>query len=263
MNDAAPVAWRDWLRSFREQFIAKHGWSGKGAKLRIRDAWAVVRDGRAHLLTKTDQRPVGAVPVFEILTPGGWKLPIQIRERLTGWVTKAMSSERPPRDIVLGWLDSANSADGPDESDEIERKRHSAAFWARRLLAICEHESLSEVAGTDIFWNAVLCALQAGRRLTILELYRNPELLAGLTKAQAFQSGRSPDELTRLLEASYLELRTARGRDPKPGEVAKLAGGRWDELDERWEFDDLDGLPSLTHGALRDRLDKIRAKHSP
>jgi hypothetical protein len=163
---------------------------------------------------------------------------------------------------VLGLLSHVEHANGPDKGDEIKKKRHNAAFWAWQLLDACEDKTLAGVIESDVFWQALLCAFQAGRRHTILELYQNPQLFENLTKAQAFQSGRSPDELTRRLEASYLQLHAERGDDPKPGEVAEAAGGVWSEIDDRWEFDDLADLPSLNHGALRDRLDKIRAKHS-
>lgn len=129
MSDNSPDAWREWLCTFRKGFVAAQGWTKKDAKRYLRDGWVVVRDGQVHALTEGSQRPADAVPVFRVLTPGGRKLPIQICERLTGLVEKATSSQRSPRDIVLGLLDSANYADGPDESDEIERKRHAAAFW--------------------------------------------------------------------------------------------------------------------------------------
>ena len=262
MSDITPDAWRDWLRSFREQFIAAQGWTEKEAKLRIRDGWVCVRDGRVRVLSNDGQLPADAVPVFLMLTPGGWKLPIQTCERLTGLVAKAMSSQRSPRDIVLGLLDLANHADGPNESDEIKQKRHKASFWVWQLLDACEDGTLAGVIRTDVFWQAVLYALEAGRWLTILELYQNPQLLAGLIKAQSFQNGRTPDELTQQLEASYLKQRAERGRDPKPREVAEAAGGVWNQYDDCWEFDDLDGLPSVSSGALYDRLDKIRRKRS-
>ena len=80
MSNTPPASWSDWIHAFRERFIAKQGWTEKEAKLRIRDAWAVVRDGRIHVLTEGDQRPVDAVPVFRTLTAGRWKLPIEIHE---------------------------------------------------------------------------------------------------------------------------------------------------------------------------------------
>jgi hypothetical protein len=127
MSDLSPEAWGEWLRAFRKQFITAQGWTEKEAKLRIHDGWAVVRDGRVHVLDDDSQRPGDAVPVFRVLTPGGWLPPIEICECLTGLVSKAMSSTRSPRDIVLGLLDRANHADGPDESSEIKQKRDKAA----------------------------------------------------------------------------------------------------------------------------------------
>ena len=115
MNDTRE-AWNEWLNSFRERFIAEKGWTAKDAKRCLLDGWVVVRDGRAHALTEGSQRPADAVPVFEMLTPGGWKPPIQIIDRLTDLIAKAMSSQRSPRVIVLGLLDLANHADGPDVS---------------------------------------------------------------------------------------------------------------------------------------------------
>jgi hypothetical protein len=88
MSDT-PEAWGDWLRSFRERFIAKQGWTNKEAKLRIRDGWACVRDGRVHVMDGDDQRPAGAVPVFQMLTLGGWKLAIRLEERLSGSQTSS------------------------------------------------------------------------------------------------------------------------------------------------------------------------------
>ena len=95
--------------------------------------------------------------------------------------------------------------------------------------------------GSDVFWQVVLCAFQAGYRHAILDRYRDPQLLADLVKAQAFQCGRSPDELSRRLEASYLERRAVLG--------ALLAHARWQRQPVAygairccWEFDDVDGL---------------------
>jgi hypothetical protein len=252
-----PDIWIEWLAGYRESFIAKQGWAPKEAQRRIRDASVCVRDGRVYVLADDSQRPEGAVPVFLILTPGGWKLPIRILERLTGLVEKAMSSNRSPRDIVLGLLDLANHAGGQEESDEIKKNRHAAAFWAWQLLDACEDGTLAGVIGSDAFWQAVLYALQAGRRHAILELYQNPQLFDDLTKAQAFQSGRSPDELTRRLEARWLDLRAERGRPPKSREVAEAAGGVWSEIDACWQF----GERSISHGALCDRLKDIRHRH--
>lgn len=161
MSDT-PEAWGDWLRSFREQFIAAEGWDVKEAKRCIRDQWVVVRGVHLHGLPGGDQRPADAILIFEVLTSGGWKRPIRIVERLTGLVTKAMTSQRAPRDIVIGLLSQIEHAEGPDESDEVLRQRHTAALWARQLLALCEHEAFSEVAGTDIFWSLLIYAIQTG-----------------------------------------------------------------------------------------------------
>ena len=257
-EDNSPDVWRDWLHSFREQLIAAQGWTEKEAKLRIRDAWACVRDGRVHFLANDGQLPADAVPVFQTLTPGGWKPPIEILDRLTGLITMAMSSQRSPRDIVLGLLDLANHADGPDESDEIKQKRHNAAYWGHQLLDACEDEALTGVVETDVFWQALLYAFQAGGRHTILALCRDPQLLSDLIKAQAFRSGRNPDALTQRLEASYLALRRERGRLPKPGAVAKAAGGKWLRGNDCWQF----GTQLIGTEALYSRLKDIRQRHS-
>ena len=262
MSNALPENWRDWLADLRQRIITAKGWSEKEAKLRIRDAWAVVRDGQVHVLTKDSQRPANAVPVFETLEPGGWKLPIRIWERLTGLVGKAMTSDRSPRDIVLGLLSQVEHPDGQDESDEIKQKRHSAAFWGYQLLDACGDKALAGVIENDALWQAILAALQAGYRHAVLELYRDPQLLADLVKAQAFQSGRKPDELSRCLEASWLDQRAVLGRDPTPREVAEAAGGVWSEIDDFWEFDDLKSLPSIPNGVLYDRIERIRRRYS-
>ena len=114
----------------------------------------------------------------------------------------------------MGLLRRVEHADGKDESDEIKQKRHCAAFWVHQLLDACEDKALAVVTESDVFWQVPLSAYQAGYRHAILDLYRDPQLLADLVKAQAFQSGRSADELTRRLEASWLELRIERGRHP-------------------------------------------------
>jgi hypothetical protein len=261
MSAIPPDIWIEWLAAYRESFIAKQGWAPKEAQGRIRDASVCVRDGRVYVLADDSQQPEGAVPVFLILTPGGWKLPIRILDRFTGLVAKAMSSQRSPRDIVLGLLDSANHAGGQEESDENKKNRHSAAFWSHQLLDACEDETLSGIVESDVFWQVPLSAYQAGYRQAILDLYRDPQLLADLVKVQAFQCGRSPDELTRFLEERFLELLAERGRPPKPREVAEAAGGRWDELDDRWQFDDISSLPSVSHRGLCERLKVIRRKH--
>jgi hypothetical protein len=61
----------------------------------------------------------------------GWTRKDAKRYLRDGWVVCAMAilSRRSPRDIVLGLLSQVEHADGPDESDEIKRKRHAAAFW--------------------------------------------------------------------------------------------------------------------------------------
>lgn len=151
-------AWRDWLSAFRARYIEEQGWSEKEAKWRIRDAWAVVRGAHLHVLTGGDQRPVDAIPIFEVLTLGGFEPPIGIVERLTGLVSKAMTSQRAPRDIVMGILEQALHTEGKDESEETTRYRHTAALWVERLLAVCEHEELSGVAGSDVFWSTLLAA---------------------------------------------------------------------------------------------------------
>jgi hypothetical protein len=107
-----PDIWIEWLAAYRESFIAKKGWAPKEAQRRIRDASVCVRDGRVHILDSDSQRPAGAVPVFLMLTPGGWKLPIRILDRLTGLVAKAMSSQRSPRNIVLGLLSQMSTPMG-------------------------------------------------------------------------------------------------------------------------------------------------------
>ena len=163
---------------------------------------------------------------------------------------------------MLGLLSQVEHTDGPERIRRDQTEASRAAFWGYQLLDACEDETLAGVIGSNAFWQALLYAFLAGRRHTILELYRDPQLFDDLIKAQAFQSGRSPDELTRQLEASWLELRTELGRHPKPREVAEAAGGVWSEIDDCWQFDHLDGLPSVPSGALYDRLDKIRRKHS-
>ena len=78
-------AWRDWLSTFRARYIEEQGWSEKEAKWCIRDAWAVVRGAHLHVLTGSDQRPADAIPIFEVLTLGGFQPPIEIVERLRDW----------------------------------------------------------------------------------------------------------------------------------------------------------------------------------
>ena len=75
--------------------------------------------------------------------------------------------------------------------------------WPIEQRDACEDKALADVVDTDPFWQVPLSAFQAGYRHATLGLYRNPQLLADLVKAQAFQSGRRPDELTRRLEASW------------------------------------------------------------
>jgi hypothetical protein len=253
--------YKHWLADFRQRFIKAKGWDEKEAKRRTKDAWACVLDGRIVELPRGEKLPADAVPIFLIKTPGSWKPPIEIEERLTGLVTRALTSERSPRDILLGLLAKIEHPEGEDESEEIKQKRDSAAFWAEQLLDACKDPALAEAVKSDPFWQALISAFQAGRRLTVLELYQTPQILADLIKAQAFQAGRSPDEMTKRLDSSFLELRAALGRAPKPREVAELAGGVWSKVESCWEFDDLVGKPSISHGALCDRLKDIRRKH--
>ena len=260
--DSNQKQWAEWLADFRQRLIKERGWTEKEAKLRIRDAWVIVRDGRIHVLTKDAQRPADAVPIFEVRTPSGWKRPIEITDRLTGLIGKAMTSQRSPRDIVLGLLDLANHAEGQDESAEIKQKRDKAAFWICQLLDACEDKGLAGVVGSNVFWQVPMSAFQAGYHHAILNRYRDQELLADLIKAQAFQGGRGPDELSRCLEASWVERQAVLKRDPTPQEVFKAAGGVWSPIDDCWDFEGLKAMPSIPTGALYDRLDKIRRKYS-
>jgi hypothetical protein len=260
MNAPADQPWNEWLAELKQQVIKANKWTDKEAKLRIRDAWGVVRDGRLLVLAGGDQRPADAIPIFETLTFGGFHPPIQIVERLTGLVSKALTSQRTPRDIVIGLLSHIEHAEGPGESDEVLKQRHTAALWARRLLTLCEHEAFSAVAGTDLFWNTIICALQTGRRHAFLEICRDPQVFSDLIKAQAFQSGRGPDELTRRLEGEWLKQRQDTGREPKPRAVARGIGGTWSKIDGWWEFP-FDELLTPTHKAIRRRVEAIKKAH--
>jgi hypothetical protein len=248
----------NWLAEFRQRFIEAEGWTEKEARRRIRDGWARVRDGKVQRIFDNVNLPADAVPVFEILTPGWWKPPIQIHEQLTGLVTKAMESESSPKDVALGLLSQIEPPDGQDESVEIRRRREHAAFCVWQVLDACEDKSLAEAVKTDAFWQAVLWAFHAGERHAVLELYRNPQLLADLIKAQAFGSGRSPDELTKRLTKSYLELHAERGRSPKLKEVAEAAGGKWSNAEACWQFGK---LGPVTHRGPCERLKDIRRKY--
>ena len=98
-SQASPTQWREWLADFRRRFIEARGWDEREAKLRIKDTWVVVRDGRIQILPDGKQRPADAVPVFYILTLGGWKLPPEISECLTGWITRLLSTDQSPRGL--------------------------------------------------------------------------------------------------------------------------------------------------------------------
>jgi hypothetical protein len=250
--------YKHWLADFRQRFIKAKGWSEKDVKQRIKDGYVCVREGRIQELPDGDKLPAAAVPVFYVLTPGEWKLPLMIHERLTGLVTRALTSDNSPKDIVLGLLAKIEHPEGEHESKEIQQKRHSAAFWGEQLLDAWKDPGLSSVIESDAFWQAILSAFQAGRRLTIIELYQTPQLLADLIRAQAFGSGRSPDELTKRLTKSYLELRAEHGRSPKLKEVAKAAGGKWSNTEACWLFDE---LTPVTPRGLCERLKDIHRKY--
>jgi hypothetical protein len=250
--------YKRWLVDFKQRFILAKAWDKKDVKQRIKDGYVCVRDGRIQELPDGGKLPADAVPVFRVLTPGRWKLPLPIHERLTGLVSKALSSDRSPKDIFLGFLANAEHPASEHESEEIRRKRDAAAYWMRQPLGACEDPSLAGVKGSDALWRVVLSAFQAGRRHQIFELYRNPQILADLIKAQAFGSGKSADELTKRLTKSYLELRAGRGRPPKLKEVAKAAGGKWSNTEACWLFDE---LTPVTHRGLCERLKDIRRKY--
>jgi hypothetical protein len=249
--------WNQWLSGFRQWLIETSQWTEQEAAHRIRDGWIMVRDGRLQEVHQGEALPADAVRVFSVLTPGGRKWPIQIHERLTGLVSKALSSDRAPKDVFLGLLAEAEHPGEEHEGKEIRAKRDAAVYWMRQPLGGCEDPVLAGVKESDALWRVVLSAFQAGRRHQILELYKDPQLLADLLKAQMFQSGRSPDELTRRLGASYHELRAKSGRHPKPHEIAKAAGGVWSKTEACWLF----GTQPIGHAALRDRLKDIRRRH--
>lgn len=249
--------WLGWLSDFRQRFIAAHGWDQRTSKLMLKDGFIVVRNGEIHSLSADDKLPSNAVPVFFQLTPGGWRLPIWIAEALTGLVSKALTSQLPPRDIVLGLL---SQMEHPEEQDKDERHHKKAIFWTQQLRNAIEDPSLGGVIDNDALWQVALLAIQVGRCHTILELYQDPKLLADLLRAQAFRSGRAPDELTRRLAAERSRQLQATGREPKPRAVAEGIGGSWNGTDRWWEFP-FDDLQTPTHKAICRRIEAIRKAH--
>ena len=72
MNAPADQPWNEWLAELKQRFIKANKWTKKEARLRIRERWVVVRDGRVCGLTEGSQRPADAIPAFEELT--SWRL---------------------------------------------------------------------------------------------------------------------------------------------------------------------------------------------
>ena len=259
MSDMSPNAWREWLRSFRERFIAKQGWSEKEAKRYLRDGWAVARDRKITFVESAADLPEDARPVFQFLTPLGWKLPLPIALRLDGWI-RDPAEGASLREVALEMLDSVLQPLDLESAgacvDDIKCKRDAVAQAVWCLLDACDAKELAEVIKSDAFWWAILQAMQFGRRQLLLELYANPELRASALKAVAFNSGKNGDALTDRLEARWLELRKKSGRNPKTREVAEAAGGVFDG--ELWEFEEAD----LSPRALIERIVRIKRRYT-
>jgi hypothetical protein len=256
--------WSGWLTDFRKRFIQKNGWNGKEAHKFLRDGWARLQGGKIVVVESSAEPPEGALPVFEFLSPLGWKLPLplslyvndQLRKSAPGAKTDAKSL----RERVLAMLEAADETllgEIPKGAEgDIQIKRVGKAQTARVLRNICASEELIPVIDGDCLWEAILWAIQFGRRNLLFELYSNAELLASAIKAQSFSSGKGGDALSQRLESCWLLLRKKNGRNPKPARVAEAAGGEFDSELGNWEF--LEG--ELSQAALHERLRRIKSK---
>jgi hypothetical protein len=249
------------LDAFKQRFIDAQGWDEQEAKLQIRDGNACVENGRLRVVPPGETTPAGSHPVFEVLTPIGWRAPIRIARAILMGAHKA----RRPREIVEEAL--ARVGPPPETAakgglSDLEIKRHCAAQAAWCLLDACDAPELANAAEGDALWTVIIHAIQFGRRELLLELYSNPELLAGALRGRMFSRGKSSTQLSRLLETHWLELRKKLGRAPTLREAARAAGGYFDPDLERWEFwSNPNGDPDeLTPRALAERIARIRRR---
>jgi hypothetical protein len=225
-NEYTPLdSWTDWIHTFRERFIAKQGWTAKEAKRRIRDGWAYLQNGKVIFAEPGVNRPKDARPAFQFLTHLGWKLPIQITVRLPGFVRK-VDSAKSAKERFLDKLASVIEPEdvAEDAAGDVHMQCEHAAQAVWMLLTQLEDAELASATNHSSLWDALLLAIQVGRRHLLLELYKDPELLTSVIKAQAFSAGKKGDALTHRLEVWWLELRK-KGCNPKPAQVAKAAGG--------------------------------------
>jgi hypothetical protein len=263
--DCPPInlmQWEKWLADFKAELIAAHGWTEREARLNILNGWACIRDGRLVVLSRDDHintycchhlvvalsdddaRPAESVPVFLTAWPetGSWKMSEQIFRRLESLVAPDLAPRPRPYPTLLRLLTHSQHADGADESDEIKQNRAIASFWGLQLIEAWLDEELADVRNTDALQQVILCAFQTGRRHAILEL-------------------RTKQPLSKLLEATWLKLHAKLGTPPTTEETAWAAGGVCSDSDGSWNFDRLDGTPSLTLCELDDWLEAIRYKH--
>ena len=175
----------DWERElvvYRKEFIKLQGWNDKQAESYIRDGWACLRDGRLAILSAEEEAPLDALPVFQFRTPQGWRLPVPLQLHLSTLLRPkedAPSGGLGPRERVFALI----AKQGPPPKGDLlkrkfkasELKRVIAQQAASRLEDICDSDEFE--TADDSVWQAILAAIQFGRRQLLAEIFADEEAM--------------------------------------------------------------------------------------
>ena len=170
--------WERELAAYKKEFIESQGWNEKQAANWSRDAWAYPHDGQLAISLAREDIPADALPVFQFRSPAGWKLLpavlLQVSEkfRLQGYdLVKSLT----PREQVYAKIAEQGP---PGQSKESELKRELSQQAAGSLADICDRYESEPEAAEDCFWQAILAAIQLGRRQAIAEIYADEGMTA-------------------------------------------------------------------------------------
>jgi hypothetical protein len=175
MKHSRPMDWKRSLAAFKKSFAKSQGWNETEAESFIRDAWAYLRGGQL-VVSANGKAPANAQPVFEFRTPTGWRLPPPLRlhvwERLRPKAEVAVRS-LGPRERIFALIDTQDWPKGNNKDSKLKWSlaRQAAANLERHL------ESDELQAASDAVWQAILAAIQFGRRQLLAEIYADKETI--------------------------------------------------------------------------------------
>ena len=223
--------WERELAAYRKEFIESKGWNEKQAANWIRDAWAYWHDGQLKISVAKAEAPADALPVFQFRSPAGWKLlpavVLQVSEkfRLQGYdLVKSLT----PREQVYAKIAEQGS---PGQSKESELKRELSQQAAGSLADICDRYESEPEAAEDCFWQAILAAIQLGRRQAIAEIYADEgttaENMRGRLMTRKGQSAKGRKRPTRPSECFASMFKTWSARDLRMGGMRRPCVHSW------------------------------------